>query len=116
MKKNKMLKIVSFFVMIMLIITSFSFATSIIPSNEEVDPELPDENVSNIANGIIGRMKWIGYVIAIGMLIYVGARYILASADEKASMKGLLVKVAIGSGIIVGANAIVNLVIDLAGA
>lgn len=107
-----MKKIVSFFILITTI-TSISFATRYIPS---VDPN--EANVGQfkvIANTVIASMKWVGYVIAIGMLIYVGIKYTMASADEKASMKGVLVKVVTGSFIIAGASTIVNFVLALRG-
>lgn len=92
-------------------ITSVSFATGYIPN---VNPG--DANVGqfkNVAVTIIATMKWVGYVVAIGMLIYVGIKYTMAAADEKASMKGVLVKVVTGSLIIAGATTIVDFVLTL---
>lgn len=94
---------------------AFVNATSIIPNG--IGPALPEQvgnEPSSIANTIIGSLKWIGYIIAIGMVIFVGIRYIMASADEKANMKGVLVKVVIGALIIVFANVIVNIVLSVA--
>ena len=56
---------------------------------------------------------WIGYACAIGMIVFIGIKYIMASADEKANLKGMLVKVVIGSIIIVGSLTITNAVISL---
>lgn len=58
-------------------------------------------------------MMWIGYACAIGMIVFIGIKYIMASADEKANLKGMLVKVVIGSIIIVGSLTITNAVISL---
>lgn len=58
-------------------------------------------------------MMWIGYACAIGMIVFIGIRYIMASADEKANLKGMFVKVVIGSIIIVGSLTITNAVISL---
>ena len=58
-------------------------------------------------------MMWIGYACAIGMIVFIGIKYIMASADEKANLKGMLVKVVIGSIIIVGSLTITNVVISL---
>lgn len=60
-------------------------------------------------------MMWIGYACAIGMIVFIGIKYIMASADEKANLKGMLVKVVIGSIIIVGSLTITNAVISLMG-
>lgn len=99
------------FLILIFTITSVSFATGYLP---EVGPELTgDEGFQEKAGTIVGSMKWIGYAIAIGMLIYVGIKYTISAADEKASMKGVLVKVVIGSLIIAGSTMIVDFVLSL---
>lgn len=92
-------------------ITSVSFATSYIPNPNPIDANVG--NFKSVAISIIGTLKWVGYVVAIGMLIYVGIKYTMAAADEKASMKGVLVKVITGSLIIAGATTIVDFVLTL---
>ena len=47
------------------------------------------------------------------MRMFIGIKYILASADEKASLKGMLVKVVIGSFIVVLSLQITNAVISI---
>lgn len=54
------------------------------------------------ANTIIGVMQWVGYAIAVGMLVYIGIKYIMASANEKADLKNSLIKYVIGAVLIVG--------------
>lgn len=54
------------------------------------------------ASSIIGYIQWIGYAIAVGMLVYIGIKYVMASANEKADLKNSLVKYVIGAVLIVG--------------
>lgn len=61
-----------------------------------------------LALKILGAFQWIGYAIAVGMLVYVGIKYTFAAADEKADMKNSLVKYCIGSVLIMGASTIVG--------
>lgn len=63
-------------------------------------PSAPN-GAAGIAGTVIGVMKWFGYAIAIGMLVYIGIKYIMASANEKADLKNALIKYAIGAVIIV---------------
>ena len=116
MKKNILLKFIVFSVILILSLGTFSLvnATSIIPSNVGPGLEGVGDTPQIMANTLIGILKWIGYVIAIGMVIFVGIKYTMASADEKANMKGVLVKVVIGALIIVFANTIVNIVLGIA--
>ena len=58
------------------------------------------------AKKILGTIQWIGYAIAIGMLIVIGIKYVIAASDEKANLKGALVKYVIGAVLIAGASAI----------
>lgn len=60
-------------------------------------------NAADTANAIIGAMQWIGYAIAIGMLVFIGIKYVMASANEKADLKNSLIKYVIGAILIAGA-------------
>lgn len=56
------------------------------------------------ANGavgiVLGAIQWIGYAISIGMLAYIGIKYIMASVDEKANLKNSLIRYVIGAVLI----------------
>ena len=111
---KKILKIFSL-ALVMLVLFSLtcnSFATEFI---SKAEPTLPGDGgpVENITSNIIGAMMWVGYSCAIGMVVFIGIKYILASADEKASLKGMLVKVVIGSFIVVLSLQITNAVISI---
>lgn len=69
--------------------------------NITATPTAP-EGAANTAGTIIGVMQWIGYAIAVGMLVYIGIKYIMASANEKADLKNALIKYVIGAALIVG--------------
>ncbi len=111
---KKILKIFSL-ALVMLVLFSLtcnSFATEFI---SKAEPALPGDGgpVENITSNIIGAMMWVGYACAIGMVVFIGIKYILASADEKATLKGMLVKVVIGSFIVVLSLQITNAVISI---
>lgn len=113
--KKILLKMVSVS-LIMLFLFSLlcnSLASDVIRS--DLTPALPggSKELESATSKVIGAMMWIGYACAIGMVVFIGIKYIIASADEKASLKGMLVKVIIGSLIIVGSLMITNAVISL---
>ena len=62
---------------------------------------------------IIGTMQWVGYAIAVGMLVFIGIKYVMASANEKADLKQALIKYVIGAIIIVFATTIAGWVFSL---
>ena len=77
-------------------------------------PSAPN-GAAGIAGTVIGVMKWFGYAIAIGMLVYIGIKYIMASANEKADLKNALIKYVIGAVIIVFAVNIADWIFSITG-
>ena len=77
-------------------------------------PSAPS-GAAGIAGTVIGVMKWFGYAIAIGMLVYIGIKYIMASANEKADLKNALIKYVIGAVIIVFAVNIADWIFSITG-
>lgn len=116
MNKNVFKIIFTMFIVTILVAVPYvSYADGVI---HEVSASLPDGQLSQAQTTtrmIISLIKWVGYACAIGMVIFIGIKYVLASADEKASLKGMLVKVTIGCIIIVSAVEITNVVINVMG-
>lgn len=119
-------KVLKIFSIILIVTVLFSLPTVVFadqknnnPIIRDTEPGLPGSDNNNqltkVTNAVIGSMMWIGYACAIGMVVYIGIKYVLASADEKASLKGMLVKVVIGSFIIVLSLQITNLLISILG-
>lgn len=64
---------------------------------------------------ILGVVQWIGYMIGIGMIIFVGIKYLLAGAGEKAKAKETLIPILIGAILITMGTAITTVVFSLFG-
>ena len=75
-------------------------------------PEMPtgggSEGLTGVANKIIGAMQFIGYVVAIIMIIYVGIKYLTAGAGEKANVKSTLVPMLAGALLIIFGMTVVD--------
>lgn len=91
-------------VALMLIFISNVFAIEGILSGD-FNPSAPSGMDTTVA-GILGTLQYIGYAIAIGMLIYIGIKYTMAAADAKADMKSAVIRYVIGAILIAGADAI----------
>lgn len=57
--------------------------------------------IGNILNSILRVLTWFAYAIAIGFAIYIGIKYVIAPADEKARLKGMAPKYLLGIGLVV---------------
>ena len=65
-----------------------------------------ESGATTFVSGLLGTVQFVGYAIAIGMLIYVGIKYVMASANEKADLKNAMIKYVIGAILIAGASTI----------
>lgn len=107
MKKKQLFLII---MMIILIIpnTIFAFASELIP---EPKPWVP-EDIATMASTILGVIQWAGYAIAVGMLLYIGIKYMMSAANEKANLKQVLINYFIGALIVAGVTTIFTGIVE----
>lgn len=95
-------------VMVMLVMMSsavFAF------SGIDPTPVAPTSgSLATSATKVLGTIQWVGYVIAIGMIIWVGIKYVMSGAGEKAKAKETLIPIVIGAVLIAGAATIAQFV------
>lgn len=65
---------------------------------------------------ILGMVQWVGFVVGIGMVIYIGIKYITAGAGGKAEVKSTMIPWLAGAILIVLAGPIANGIFSLLGA
>lgn len=99
-----MKKIISIFLTIVMVMTMFSDVFALPGDLQGVTPVQPSG--SNAISKVLGAFQWIGYAIALGMLIYIGIKYTMSAANEKANLKKGLINFVIGAVIIAGAATI----------
>ncbi|MBQ8299088.1 MAG: hypothetical protein IJX99_04350 [Clostridia bacterium] len=79
-------------------ISSIAFATTF-----DVTPT-GGTGMQNIGKNVLGYIQWFGYAVAVGMLLYIGIKYMMASANEKADLKKGSISYVIGAIIVVAAS------------
>ncbi len=110
MKNKKIISFAMAFILSMIMIMPYTCAIEI--SISGLKPAQP----SGIkAATILGVVQWIGYLIGIGMIIFVGIKYLLAGAGEKAKAKETLIPILIGAILITMGTAITAAVFSLFG-
>ena len=100
------------FVSVLMSLAMIATMCSVVLAKPTVDPGITA--LDGILGGILGVVSVIGYTFAIGMLLYVGIKYVMASANEKADLKKGSISYVIGAVIIFGASAIIGILEDLA--
>ena len=77
------------------------------------DPEpTPPSGIEDRVNKILGAIQWVAYAIATGMLIYIGVKYTMTSANERADVKQSAIFFIIGAIVIAAAPKIFELLYE----
>ena len=83
-----------------------------LPSGLNVNANSATE-FNGIGSTVLGYIQWFGYAMAVGMLLYVGIKYMMAPANEKADLKKASINYVIGAIIIAAATAIVSALVSI---
>lgn len=113
MNKTKLIAMVLTVIMVATISTMV-FAETI--GGVDIDPktnQAPTE-LTNMGNNIIGIIQVIGSLIAVAMVLVIGIKYMMGSAEEKAAYKKTMIPYLIGAILLfIGVN-VVKIVADFA--
>ena len=72
------------------------------------------EVIGGIGRNILNAVLWLGYAISLGMVVFIGIKYVLGSADSKANMKSAIVSWLIGALLVFGCTGVVQMVLTAA--
>lgn len=70
--------------------------------------------IAIVLNTFLNILSWFGYAISLGILIWMGIKYVLSTANEKANLKGLFSKYIIGVALITMCSTIAGFVANIA--
>lgn len=115
MNKNlvRILSLVLTFVM------AFSMVTTVFATLADVPT--PDTNIqggeglTGTVGAVLGVIQFVGYAFAVGMLIYIGIKYMMSSANEKADLKKGAINYVIGAILVFAAASVVGIIKSLSG-
>ena len=112
--KRKMTKIILTIFIAVLIIT---LGTSVLASNAEKVKEFSGtanptgaSAITKIISAVLGVVRTVGAAVAIIMLMTIAAKYIMASAGDRADIKKYAVNYVIGAIILFGTTGILGIV------
>ena len=74
------------------------------------------EEIGNIGGKIMGIIQTVGVVVAVVILMVLGVKYMMGSAEEKAEYKKTMIPYVIGAVLIFGASSIANMIFKFASA
>lgn len=104
MKKTMKILALALTVIIMMSVSTMVMATTVTPNSIKIDQGNSAE-ISSIGGKIIGVIQVIGIIISVAILVVLGIKYMMGSAEEKAEYKKTLIPYFVGAILIFGASA-----------
>lgn len=86
----------SILISIVMIILSATPALATVTGILGGDPEPNGGELSDMGNSILGYVVWFGWAIAVGVILVIAIRYMMASANEKADLKNGSIRYIVG--------------------
>lgn len=113
---KNMKKIISCILTLLLVFSMFSIvnATGGIIT-EPIEPDIDNPNVFSMTEEVLGMVYVVCMAVSFGMLIYVGIKYVMASANEKADVKNASIRYLIGAIVLFTATNLFGIIISVAG-
>ena len=112
--KTRTMKILVTLVSVLIMVAmlgSVVFATT--PA--DLKPNAEDtEGITELGQKLMGILSTIGIVLAVLVLMVLGIKYMMGSAEEKAEYKKTMIPYVIGAILIFGASTIANMVYNFA--
>lgn len=114
MKKTSKIVVALFVVLAVVMISVSSFASTVTPSS--FVPSNPSNvgAITNLGGQIIGVVRTVGVLVSVVILLILGIKYMMGSAEEKADYKKSMIPYIVGAVLIFGASAIAGIVYDMA--
>ena len=110
---KKQVKIITTILMILAILCSLAnivFGSAIITSlSGDKTTAITSTGMTNLGGKIIGTIQVLGIIIAIVVLLVLGIKYMVGSAEEKAEYKKTMMPYVVGALLIFAASTIVNI-------
>ena len=117
MKMKKIVKIASIVLMISMLLMAispvvFGASSGVNPQNYKGDSGYDTTSIDTIGNQIIRIVSVIGAVVSVVVLVVLGIKYMMGSAEEKAEYKKTLLPYVIGAALVFAASAIATIIFN----
>ena len=113
MKKVFKIIVIALIVMMLVTISTSVFATtgtSIKPGDMTGKSNTNVSGITDIGNSIIRILSTIGIVISVVVLIVLGIKYMMGSAEEKAEYKKTMIPYLVGAALVFAASSIATVI------
>lgn len=98
-------------VLMFLATTAFAYKPTEVNPNESVNA---GNKVKDVGNDILGVIRIVGTLIAVGVVMVLGVKYMMGSAEEKASYKKTMIPYIVGAVLLFAASNLAGFIYDFA--
>lgn len=112
MKTNKVFKILTIILIVLMLAMTTTKVFAITPSSVTPSSTSADTKIQNYGGKILSAVTTAGIVLSVIVLAVLGIKYMLGSAEEKAEYKKTLMPYLIGAALIFGASTIATIVYE----
>ena len=95
---------------------NMAFATdSILGDYSQVSPDLGEggDGIKPAVETVLGYIRFIGYAVAVGMILVIGIKYMMSASQERANLKRGSIYYIIGALIIAFATTIISIIMSI---
>ena len=99
--------ILTVIMLISISISSFALEPADIEANTDAQGTT---EITNVGNSIVGILQVVGIVLSVIILIVLGIKYMMGSAEEKAEYKKTMMPYVVGAALIFAASALAQVI------
>lgn len=115
MKSTKLNKILITVLCFGMVVTMSATVLATTIGNVTINPTTPDATYANVGNEVIGIIQVVGIMISVAVLMILGIKYMMGSAEEKAEYKKTFIPYIVGAILLFAAAALSKSLFNLAG-
>ena len=111
---KKAIKVISVLMLVLMMVSVVTpvFATGTDIGGITVTPDYKDTDgkTTGTLNTVLGMIKYLGVFLAVGILMFLGIKYMLGSASEKAEYKKTMIPFVVGVVLLFSAAIIIQII------
>ena len=109
---KKVVKIASILLIVVMTIMVSVTSFAVVQPNQIKAPDsvTGSDEIVNVGNTMVGILQTVGIILSVVMLIILGIKYMMGSAEEKAEYKKTMIPYVVGAALIFAASALAQVV------
>lgn len=110
MNTKTILKVTAMVVLMLMVMCIAVNSFALTPSEITADANTNTTGISKVGKQVVGVLQAVGIVLSVVVLIVIGLKYMIGSAEEKAEYKKTLMPYVAGALLIFAASALANVI------